>query len=603
MSTDVDLLKRPYRRVFILDDRNWFESCRAQYDPKQDLVLTYDFGLKREIEAAGGVALYVDHLVDPAVMHANNFRVYEFFRTWYADARGADLLTWRGVPIGFTFRIRFWNEIVFLTRTYLCLQVAASVARDSMVVGTSQPALTDVLSDLGVSFDALDPPGQSTTPAYYFPIHRWMNEKLGRPGLRHRVASLVSASVSVLLTLWDRVQPKRWLKPLVFIQVYHPTKPVLARLQLERRVRVVVAELTREAMWCRRVLAWRPMGQYRSAAAIMLAEFKRRRAGRLELTTGLRITEAAYRVLDTCVRTHLAETLRVTDSIVRYTDRFPLSLALTASNLGVTAVVDAVAESRGVPRYLIINGLLGPEYLDEGKYATVINGYSTNIAGTYFAGMSNVVSLGDPRMDAYGPVSPRQIESGRPLSIAIGASGHDNIELNSYVAVEFDFIHDVLTACRHVTASGQPLEIVIKVRPNGYRDQYNAFAAEYFPDLPMRIIDQGSMASVFATSDVYVSIDSQTLFEASCMGVPVIYHRKSNETKFAPFDAKCELVTTSDVAGLISAIDDLAHGARRFAPFLDRRVMEAYVGPLDGLNTERNLAWIYDGLAGKAASL
>ena len=32
----------------------------------------------------------------------------------------------------------------------------------------------------------------------------------------------------------------------------------------------------------------------------------------------------------------------------------------------------------------------------------------------------------------------------------------------------------------------------------------------------------------------------------------------------------------------------------KFRSFLDRKVMEKYIGPLDGLNFERNLSFIYE---------
>ena len=45
---------RAYRNVFIVDSRDWFEGCRAHYDAHVDLVLTYDFGLRRQIALVGG---------------------------------------------------------------------------------------------------------------------------------------------------------------------------------------------------------------------------------------------------------------------------------------------------------------------------------------------------------------------------------------------------------------------------------------------------------------------------------------------------------------------------------------------------------------------
>lgn len=209
--------------------------------------------------------------------------------------------------------------------------------------------------------------------------------------------------------------------------------------------------------------------------------------------------------------------------------------------------------------------------------------------------MKNVVCLGDPRMDGYPATPRRQVDPDR-FTVVIGASGHNPMDLNSYVAVEFDFMRDVLRALMELKARGAPLRVVVKVRPNGYREQYEHFVTEYFPGIVDSVIDSAPMREVLDGADVFVSIYSQTLFEASCMGIPVVYHRVGDFYKDPPFDAQSELVTTNTIPELIQALGDCRDGHRRFDSFLDRSVMERYVGPLDGRNVERNLAFIYEQL-------
>ena len=45
---------------------------------------------------------------------------------------------------------------------------------------------------------------------------------------------------------------------------------------------------------------------------------------------------------------------------------------------------------------------------------------------------------------------------------------------------------------------------------------------------------------------------------------------------------------------LSRAINDFQNNHPRFDAFLDRKVMEKYIGPLDGKNLERNLDFIYE---------
>ena len=61
-----------------------------------------------------------------------------------------------------------------------------------------------------------------------------------------------------------------------------------------------------------------------------------------------------------------------------------------------------------------------------------------------------------------------------------------------------------------------------------------------------------------------------------------------------PFDGQSELVTVGSVSELVKAVTDFRSGCGRFDSFLQRSIMEKYVGPLDGGNLERNLNFIYD---------
>ena len=94
--------KKKFRYIFILDSRNWFASCRDRFDPKVDLVLTYDLGLKHEIESRGGLSFYVDHLINNAGWGKNapvvNAKVEDWDRTFRVNLRAPMLLTQLVLP-------------------------------------------------------------------------------------------------------------------------------------------------------------------------------------------------------------------------------------------------------------------------------------------------------------------------------------------------------------------------------------------------------------------------------------------------------------------------------------------------------------------------
>ena len=590
-------LRGNYRRVFIADSRDWFVGVHDLFDPALDLVLTYDFALRREIEQAGGDARYVDQLVDPATMQENNFLIYRFFADWHRDAGGADLFTYDGVPFGFSFRLEFWNDYVSYVRTHLCLQRLASLRFDELYAGTDLGLVERVLGELGRPYARLVPPRGASRPQFYFPIHRWMQANIRRRGFKATALSLVGWTLGTTLEWTDRVRRIGARRPAVFVQEYHPTEAIIRRLRTDGRVRVVGAAPSRTHFFGRFIPLPTRRRRHERAASALLRDFRARRASHLILGTGTDVTEGAYAIIEERVAPRVAESIRTLEGAIHYLQRSPLALELLIANIGdVVTLVDCVCRAHGIPSYLIINGLLAVAYADDSKYATVINAYSASIKAHYFRGMDNLVCLGDPRMDRYPPVPRRALKPGI-FTVTVGASGFNPTDLNSYVAVEFDFMREVLEAVRRVAAEGTIARVIVKVRPNGYRQQYEQFVAEYFPELGAQVLDQTSMREVLGDTDVFVSIYSQTLFEASCMGIPVVYHRVGDFYKDPPFDGHSELVTTGSIDDLAQALRDYADGHDRFLPFLDRKVMERYVGPLDGHNVDRNVAFIYELLA------
>ncbi len=590
-----------YRNIFVVESRSSWAAFQAIFDPELDLVLTYDFALRKQIEEVGGTVLYVDHLCEPSFMQENNFLTYDFFRDWHLDAEGADLFRYRDVGFGFSFRIEIWNDFTFYVRSRLCLEQLRSLVWEDIYLDERLPLLREVLDDMSISYKTMEVAAKESAdcPSYFFPIHRWMNERLRirlpRQVLRDLVVTVQGVVMSWLDRLTNRVQDKAG----VFVQEYHPTRQLLQRLKQQPDVRVVQAHFS-SAPGVLKFLKERPIPVYGSCkpyqkeAARLIENFRQLRSARLVLGNGVDITEAAYRVIERKVVEVLPESLRALNCVIDYMDRHPLRLEILIANIGqVAMLVDCVAKSRGVPSYMIINGLLGSAYLDEAKYATLINAYSTSIRDHYFRGMSNIVCLGDPRMDAYANVPTKPINRRRP-TITIGASGFNNIDLNSFLAVEFEFLNDVLLSIRELGAEVESVRVVLKVRPNGYRAQYQMFTEEYFPGMVDTIVDMVPMREVLDESDLFISIYSQTLFEASCLGIPVIYHKRDREIMDPPFDGKSELVTTHDRSDLLYAMRDFLIGNNRFDAFLDKAVMEKYVGPLDGNNLERNYNFVVE---------
>lgn len=592
-------LKKKYRNILILESRDWWENWRGQFDPARDLVLTYDLGLRRDVEGLGGQAFYIDHLVSQPIMQENNFLAYQFFRDWHLDREGKDIFSYRGVPFGFSFRLEIWNDFIFYIRNRICLDRLRELQFEKVFAGTRFGVVENILKEMNIHFSPVFPGAKGSRRTYFFPIHRWMDERIRHRSLKHRFRDLVTASQGFVMASVDRALG--WHeKPTVFIQEYYPTRDLLQRLKEDARVRLVLAHFSWATGWLkylaeRPIPVWGRVEKFQGEADSLMKGFRERHCARLILTGNLDVTTNVYEIIEERISSRMAESLRALDCVIRYLDKSSVKLTVLIANIGqIATLADCVSRARGIPRYLIINGWMSGDFLDESKYATVINSYSSSIREHYYRGMDNIVCLGDPRMDFYvRGHQPRLINRDSP-TVTIGTSAHSIIDLNSYLAVEFDFMYDVLSALRIVKEQGVNLRIVIKVRSNGYREQYQKFSNEFFPGVVDEIFDTVPISSVLARTDFYISLYSQTLFEASCLGIPCLYYKNDREILDPPFDGKSELVTVDSVDALVKAFTDFRSGHERFDPFLEKSVMERYIGPLDGLNVERNLAFIYD---------
>lgn len=591
-----------YENIYIIDSLNWWDQIKNIYDPACDLVLTYDFGLKQKIDGLGGKVFYIDQLVDSETMQANNFLIYDFFRTWHYDTSGNDIFVHNQIPFGFSFRLEFWNDFTFYVRIRICLSLLKKIEIKKLYVGSDNNIIASVLDELELSYSLLLDKVLNNKPTYYFPIAQWMDEKLRAKGIRgflYFAREVINTIYGHFMPIVDKLLLKKD-KTSIFIQEYHPTKRLISEFKKDSNLHVVLVNFSRGTKLLdhfseRLIPVSGSLRKYNENVVHLMNEFKSRKHAKLILSNGEDISISAYNIIEKRIIPCMARNLRAIDSAISFIDKNGIQLEVLIANIGYMAtLIDCVCKYKGIPSYLIINGLLLSAYEDESKHATVINSYSVSIRDNYFREMNNVVCLGDPRMDIYALQSTkREINRGMP-TVTIGAAAFSNVDLNSYVAVEFDFMYDILSAFKIVLEQGKKVEIIIKVRPNGYKAQYKNFIEEFFPDLSIQIVSDLPMKAVLDKSDFYISTYSQTIIEAACLGIPCVYYKKDNEMMNPPFDRYSELVTIDSVNELVEAFFDFQTGHERYNAFLDKVVLEKYIGPLDGKNLERNLNFIYE---------
>lgn len=594
-------LRPEYRNIFIIDSIQWLDEILPKYNATLDLVLTYDLGVQKKIFALDGQAFYVDHLVDAKTMQDNNFLIYKFFNDWHLDEYGNDIFVHNGVPFGFSFRLEFWNDYTSFLRLRICLQELVKIKIGTIFIGTSDDMIPSILHELSLSYSLLLRHIQNDQPTYYFPIAQWMNEKLRAKGFRgflYWIREIVTAGYGYVMPYIDQLLALQSKKS-IFIQEYNPTKGLISVFRRDPNIKVVLVNFSRgsklvEHFFERLIPVSGSLQKYTDEVVFLKEQCTLRKCAKLVLIDGNDVSQSAYRIIEQRVFTRLPNILRMLDSVLMYVDSHPIDLEILIANIGNPAtLVDCVCKQKGIPSYLIINGMLFNAHQDDSKYATVINSYSRSMRDNYFHGMDNVVCLGDPRMDVYAHSTKNKIDRINP-TITIGASGFNPVDLNSYVAIEFEFMYDILCALNSVISKGMNAKIAIKVRPNGYQKQYENFVEEFFPYLDIKILSSIPMKKVLEKSDLYISLYSQTLFEASCLGIPCIYYKKDDEIMYEPFDGNSEVVTIDSIDQLVNAIIDFQAGDERYNAFLDKTVMEKYIGPLDGNNLQRNIDFVYE---------
>lgn len=132
------------------------------------------------------MAEYLDHLVESEVMDRYNYEYTEFLSRWYLDKDGQDLFAYKGIQVGNAFRLHIWNDITYNVRILLNLLAVRRLEYEKPFVGLNDISAIDMLKVLNLAAEIWEVKGVSGLSDYYFPIHRWMDERVRPTGLKSR---------------------------------------------------------------------------------------------------------------------------------------------------------------------------------------------------------------------------------------------------------------------------------------------------------------------------------------------------------------------------------------------------------------------------------
>lgn len=601
MTRNLSTSKTTYRQVFIVETLSQFKEVGPKYSIDSDLFLTFDFDLRKHIMEMGGEALYIDNLNNSIENQQNNFILHSFLENWALGLDSKDLFTYKGVSFSRAFRILFLSELFDLARLCSSLNNLNFIKFESITLIEHSSKLENILLEMNMTFSRHQVPILDSSNSFYFDDAAYMEKSLRPAGLKSFIHGRMFPYYFRLKFFLDKRGKTKRFKKTIYIHAYHSTESLIEAMQGIDDVHLVYPNFVK-AKGIRKLLSqsqipYRSCSHFhRKVAKELLEEATRQFNQKLVLVDGQDLSSKAYELITKKISDVLPQCLSDMDVITVYQKAMNIRLSIPVSSLGVRQIlVESVLDSYGVPSFLILNGMMNSKFGDESKKANFINCYSEGIRREYFKEAMNALPLGDPRMDKYFFQGPKKVDSNvsAQIRVGVGTSGFNSIDLNSYVAIEFEFINDILEILENGSLSIS--SIVLKTRANNSRKQYEKFINKYWKSGKNKILisEINDFSNFVASCDVYISTYSQTLFEAAAAGVPPVYYKKDVEKLYPPFDGSGELMTAPNREALrilINKVLDNKSNLASMIPSLD--YIEEYVGKVDGQSMRRNLEFI-----------
>ena len=595
---DTDFTGQRFNNIYIVDLLSDWESINGVCLGEDDVVLTFDFALFHRLSTQSKPVLYLDRLVDRDKNNEFNESVRLLLKDWYHDKNGEDIFVHGDFEFGSTLETVVLNDIFYFIRIWTCLNTIIKAKYQKIFIFSRE----QIIKDFFVSSKAeIMPVGNFDVKSdgLYFPISEWLISKNGGGSFFKRLVVSVFNTRHKLVYWMDRFFQDSSKKRL-FVHEYHPTKDLIKILQRDSSKHVVLGSTSigrslTTAIFRDHVMPyWGSRDDYLVESDMLVSKFLDHNVMRFFIDANQDIGPNLASYISNSISYYLPVALRDLNSIKRYIENLPIDLVVSISSWGLReSLIRLVAKKYGALDFIIINGILCSRFSDEGKGFDFTNSYSDSIKNLFFGSQDNVLALGDPRMDAYisnKAVYVQNLEN--YFTICIGTSGFNCLDLNSNAAIEFDFLFSVLTAIQGSHKFSHNVRIRILVRSNGYLSQYRNFISWYFPNLDIEFSQGISVRAFLTNASLFITFYSQTLFEASCLGIPVIYFINHREEIQEPFGPESPFPSATDVDGLVLNIENTIKMEIKGKSVGNKVILEHYIGPLDGMNTQRNIAFI-----------
>jgi len=585
----MEKVKAQYRYVFIIEDRNVWEYHKTACDPKLDLVLCIDFGLYNALIELDYNVNFLDHFADKATLDKGNLSLNYFLRNWFKAPDGKDLLTYNGFNIGDALLLNVLNDVTYFYHFFCNIIQLKKITYHKLFVGLFDKEIEEILNYSEIKYNILEKPSEKGNfSVYSFPISKWIEQAINRTSIKNRIADILSKTLDYFLLGIDFF--KKNTKKTIYIQNYFPTKQIIQHIIKNGNYNLVLSNyIKEESIFKQRRINLKHSNNISSS---IIDSFKSAKKQDFKYD-GYLLNDYLFKKVNTQVELNTSNALSVIKSITEFFAKRQLHLMIPITNLWLNnRLLMNYCKNNDIPVFMIINGLLNISHWEDAHDSDYVNCYSESLREDYFGSKSGVYAIGDPRMDKYANLKNKEVNVKQP-NIVIGTAGFDNIDLNSYLAFEFDFLFDVLKALENVKQTNYTNQIILKVRSNGYSSLYENFVKEYFEGLKIRIEQEIPFFDLIKEADLYISFYSQSIMEAAALGIPTIYYKKDTQTIFRPYDGNSELITVYTIEELTRKIIGFYNEDPEFNSFLKKEVLENYIGYLDGKNEDRNIEFIH----------
>ena len=575
-------------------------------------VVTLNFEVKKLAESLGIKSTYLDKIETSEKSHELNAEIAKFLENWYRDAQGRDIFNYQGIDFGRSFLLKIWSEVIYKASVFVNLEYLEIEKYSEVLIESNMQDVIHLFSWKHLEFTSIEHPKNLAEIQLFFDITNYMDKAFALKDFKSTLRNTLLKANRYFGHLVATTRRSKTSKVL-YVQLYHPTKPIVDNLKKNRNYRIVTNGVfgktgiskyfTEQNVFA--IRNFEKKHSYKAAQIIDRFKFEKNETERVSKFENLTLEDYLLEVILELIQDETAVAIYSIEEILKFSQKNTISLYISIANLGTfETVLDEFCRLSGIPRFLIINGYLSNDHYIDSREADVINCYSESIRNDFYRNSSKAVALGDPRMDKYAiklirgkQFSEKDYEK---FTIGIGTAGYNNVDVISYLAFEFEFIHDVFQVLDHFKSLPvKEICISLRVRSNGVRKQYVSFIEKFFPDMAVEIVEVMEFSEFIEGVDLYISTYSQTLFEAAAIGIPVIYFKKDLEVLNPPFDGNSELVTALDKISLLNCIEDVLDERKASFATLSTKEIEKYFGSLDGQNLKRNIQLIDSLINGK----